>query len=194
MLFRESSIRGVFLIDPEPRADERGFFARTWCQREFEDHGLSLRIAQCGVSFNASAGTLRGLHYQSPPHAEEKLVRCTQGAIYDVAVDLREGSPTQYEWYAVELTAANHRMLYIPSGCAHGFLTLADKSEVSYQISQEFHLESSRGVRWDDPAIGIRWPRPVRVISDRDRSLPLVGRAAPVASEHARSYNLETTR
>jgi dTDP-4-dehydrorhamnose 3,5-epimerase len=194
MLFKESDIRGVFVIDPEPRADERGFFARTWCQREFEDHGLPLRIVQCGVSFNASAGTLRGLHYQSAPHAEEKLVRCTQGAIYDVAVDLREGSPTQYEWFAVELTAANHRMLYIPSGCAHGFLTLADNSEVSYQISQEFHFDSSRGVRWDDPAIGIRWPRPVRVISDRDRSLQLVSQAAPVASERARSYNLEATR
>jgi dTDP-4-dehydrorhamnose 3,5-epimerase len=194
MLFTESDIRGVFVIDPELRADERGFFARTWCQREFEDHGLSLRIAQCGVSYSASEGTLRGLHYQSAPHAEEKLVRCTQGAIYDVAVDLREGSPTRFEWFAVELTASNHRMLYIPSGCAHGFLTLADKSEVSYQISQEFRLESSRGVRWDDPAIGIRWPRPVRVISDRDRALPLTGQAAPAASERARSYNLEATR
>ncbi len=194
MLFKESDIRGVFVIDPEPRADERGFFARTWCQREFAEHGLSLRIAECAVSFNASAGTLRGLHYQSAPHGEDKLVRCTQGAIYDVAVDLREGSPTQYDWFATELTAANHRMLYIPSGCAHGFLTLADNSEVSYQISQEFRLESSRGVRWNDPAIGIRWPRPVCVISDRDRSLPLVGPTAPVAGELARTYNMETTR
>lgn len=195
MLFRESTIRGVFLIDPEPRADERGFFARTWCQREFDDHGLGMRVAQCSASFNASAGTLRGLHYQAAPHEEEKLVRCTQGAVYDVAVDLREGSPTQYEWFAAELTATNHRMLYIPSGCAHGFLTLADNSEVFYQISQEFCLDSSRGVRWDDPALGIHWPTPPRVISDRDRTLPLVHDAAVAAIPGGnRTRNLEATR
>jgi dTDP-4-dehydrorhamnose 3,5-epimerase len=195
MLFRESSIRGVFLIDPEPRADERGFFARTWCQREFDEHGLNVRVAQCGVSFNAQAGTLRGLHYQAAPHEEEKLVRCTQGAIYDVAVDLREGSPTQYAWFAAELTAVNHRMLYIPAGCAHGFLTLVDNSEVYYQISQELCLDSSRGARWDDPAFGIQWPMSVRVISERDRTLPLMGKATAIAFPGGNgSRNLEVTR
>jgi dTDP-4-dehydrorhamnose 3,5-epimerase len=195
MLFTESPIRGVFLIDPEPRADERGFFARTWCQREFDQHGLNVHVAQCGVSFNAQAGTLRGLHYQAAPHEEEKLVRCTQGAIYDVAVDLREGSPTQHEWFAAELNAVNHRMLYIPAGCAHGFLTLVDNSEVFYQISQELCLDSSRGARWDDPAFGINWPSPVRIISERDRTLPLVSKAALLAiPRNNGSRSLEVTR
>jgi len=194
-LFTESPIQGVFVIDPEPRADERGFFARTWCQREFDEHGLNVRVAQCGVSFNDRAGTLRGLHYQAAPHEEEKLVRCTQGAIYDVAVDLRDGSPTQYEWFAAELSATNHRMLYVPAGCAHGFLTLADNSEVFYQISQELCLDSSRGARWDDPAFAITWPSPVRVISDRDRTLPLVGEAIAQANSCGKgSRNLEATR
>jgi dTDP-4-dehydrorhamnose 3,5-epimerase len=195
MLFTESPIRGVFVIDPEPRADERGFFARTWCQREFDEHGLSMRVAQCGVSFSALAGTLRGLHYQAAPNQEEKLVRCTQGAIYDVAVDLREGSPTRFEWFAAELTATNHRMLYVPAGCAHGFMTRADNSEVSYQISMEFCPDSARGARWDDPAFGIAWPLPVRVISQRDRALPLVREAADLATARgSRLRNLEATR
>ena len=142
MLFTESPIQGVFVIDPEPRADERGFFARTWCQREFDEHGLNVRVAQCGVSFNDRAGTLRGLHYQAAPHEEEKLVRCTQGAIYDVAVDLRDGSPTQYEWFAAELSATNHRMLYVPAGCAHGFASGRPLTRMMFGSS----------TRFDDPA------------------------------------------
>ncbi len=172
MIFHETKLHGVFEIHIEPNGDERGFFARTWCQKEFEAHGLNPRLAQCSVSFNAKKGTLRGVHYQAEPYEEAKVVRCTQGAIYDVAVDLRPQSPTFKQWAGVELTAGNRHMLYIPEGCAHAFFTLAPDTEIFYQISEFYHPESARGVRWNDSAFGIVWPGKVEVISDRDNTYP----------------------
>ncbi len=172
MIFHETKLPGVFEIHIEPNGDERGFFARTWCQKEFEAHGLNPRLAQCSVSFNAKKGTLRGVHYQAEPYEEAKVVRCTQGAIYDVAVDLRPQSPAFKQWVGVELTAENRRMLYIPEGCAHAFLTLAPDTEILYQISEFYHPELARGVRWNDPAFRIVWPGKVEVISDRDNTYP----------------------
>ncbi len=172
MRFTELSLAGAFLIDMEPRHDERGLFARAWCRREFEAHGLSTVIEQCNVSFNSKCGTLRGLHYQVAPHEEIKLIRCTRGAIYDVIVDLRPVSATFGRWFGTELTAENRRMLYIPQGMAHGFLTLRPDTEVYYQISVPYVAPAARGVRWDDPAFGIVWPGPVEVISERDRTFP----------------------
>jgi dTDP-4-dehydrorhamnose 3,5-epimerase len=174
MLFTPTRVRDAWLIEPQPSADERGLFARTWCAREFAARGLDTRLAQCAVSFNTRAGTLRGIHYQAAPHEEVKLVRCTAGSIFDVVVDLREGSPTFGMWAAAELSATNRRMFYVPAGCGHGYLTLEDGAEVFYQISTEYSPESARGVRWDDPAFAIDWPLPVRVISARDRTYPLV--------------------
>lgn len=171
----------VFLLEPERHADERGFFARTFCAETFRAHGLDPRVAQCNVSFNARRGTLRGMHWQAAPHGETKLVRCTAGAIYDVAVDLRSDSPTYLRWTAAELTAENRRALVLPEGFAHGFLTLADDTEVFYQMSVPFAPEAARGARYDDPAFGIDWPEPVRLIKDRDAAypdFPLAGEAA----------------
>ncbi len=179
MIFRETALPGAFVIDLEKRGDERGFFARTWCRREFQEHGLDTDIAQCSVSFNARRGTLRGLHYQAPPHGEVKLVRCTRGAVYDVIVDLRPESPTFLGWLAVELAAESGRMLYVPERFAHGFQTLVDGTEVAYQISEYYTPEAGRGVRWDDPALGIEWPDvDERTISEKDRSWPDVDVAA----------------
>lgn len=176
MRFLTTSVDGVFIVEPEPTHDERGLFARTFCAREFEEHGLNAALAQCSISFNREKGTLRGMHYQAPPHAEAKLVRCTAGAIFDVAVDLRPSSPTFRLWTGVELTAQNRRMLYVPEGCAHGFQTLCDATEVFYQISEFFRPEYGCGVRWDDPAIGIRWPAAEhRIISAKDLAYPLIG-------------------
>ncbi len=172
MTYHETRLPRVFEVHLEPNADERGFFARSWCKKEFESHGLNSRLVQCSISFNTRKGTLRGIHYQTAPYSEAKLVRCTRGAIFDVVVDLRPESPTFTKWVGVELTAANRHMMYIPEGCAHGFLTLEDESEIFYQMSEFYHDESARGVRWDDPAFGIAWPRPVEVISERDRSYP----------------------
>ncbi len=172
MLFLETKLPGVFEIRLEPRADERGFFARSWCQQEFEAHRLNPKLVQCNVSFNYKKGTLRGMHFQAAPYAEAKLVRCTKGAIYDVALDLRPESPAYKSWVAVVLSAANRQMLYIPEGCAHGFLTLEDETEVFYQMSEFYHAESAGGVRWDDPAFGIAWPEVVQVISQRDATYP----------------------
>jgi dTDP-4-dehydrorhamnose 3,5-epimerase len=172
MIWRESQIPGAFSIQIEPLGDERGFFARSWCQREFEANGLDGRIVQCNISFNTRKGTLRGMHYQAAPFEEAKLVRCTRGAIYDVVVDLRPGSPTFRRWVGFTLTALNREMVYIPKGCAHGFLTLEDETEVFYQMSQFYHPESARGVRWNDPAFNIVWPGAVEVISERDRTYP----------------------
>ena len=172
MTFHETKLPGVFEIHLKPKADERGFFARTWCQREFEAHGLNPNIAQCNISFNRDKGTLRGMHYQAEPHGEAKLVRCTRGAIYDVALDLRTGSPSYKKWVGVELTSEKRNMLYIPEGCAHGFLTLADDTEVFYQMSEFYAPDAGRGVRWDDPAFQISWPGKVEVISERDRIYP----------------------
>jgi dTDP-4-dehydrorhamnose 3,5-epimerase len=168
MIFRKTKIPGVFLIEPERLSDERGFFARTWCREEFLAHGLNPKLAQCSVSFNHLRGTLRGMHYQKAPHSEDKLVRCTRGAIYDVALDLREDSPTYKQWIAAELSANNLCMFYIPKGCAHGFQTLEDQTEVFYAISENYHPGASKGYRYNDPAFQIVWPPDLRVISQKD--------------------------
>ncbi len=173
MRVTKTRVPGVFVIELEPIEDERGFFARTWCAEEFRHHRLNADLAQCSVSFNRNRGTLRGMHYQVDPWAETKLVRCTSGAIYDVALDLRPDSPAYRQWVGVELTARNHLGLYIPEGVAHGFQTLADDSEVFYQISVPYHPESGRGVRWNDPAFGVRWPLAEPQLSERDASYPL---------------------
>lgn len=172
MTFQETKLPGVFEVHLELKSDERGFFARSWCQREFERNGLNPRVVQCNVSFNTRKGTLRGMHFQAAPYAETKLVRCTKGAIYDVALDLRPHSPTYKQWTDAVLTAANRCMLYIPEGCAHGFLTLEDETEVFYQMSEFYNAESGCGVRWNDPAFQIAWPGDVEVISERDRTYP----------------------
>jgi dTDP-4-dehydrorhamnose 3,5-epimerase len=172
MVFLQTKLPGVFEIGIEPASDERGFFARYWCQHEFESHGLNSKLAQCSISFNARKGTLRGMHYQATPHPEVKLVRCTKGSVYDVAVDLRPGSPTFRHWVGVVLSGRGRNMLYVPEGCAHGFLTLEDETEVSYAISEFYYPELARGVRWNDPAFQIAWPGEVTVISERDRAYP----------------------
>ena len=183
MIFRETKLKGTYLIDPERIEDERGFFARTCCQREFESRGLCSQFVQCSISFNRIAGTLRGVHYEAPPHAEIKLVRCTAGSVYDVVVDLRPNSPTWRQWVAVELTADNRRMLYIPEGLAHGFQTLVDNTEVFYQISAFYHPEVARGVRWNDPGLGIVWPEaPRRVLSEHDANYPDFAGESPCGS------------
>ncbi|HEY0981916.1 MULTISPECIES: dTDP-4-dehydrorhamnose 3,5-epimerase [unclassified Schlesneria] len=172
MKFQETLIQGAYVIEPERLEDERGFFARTWCQQELEQQGLETGISQCNLSFNHRSGTLRGMHYQAAPHGETKIVRCTRGAIFDVIVDLRPDSPSYLRWFGIELTAENRLMLYIPPSIAHGFLTRADSTEVFYQMSVPFHPASARGVRWDDPALGIEWPQLPAVISERDRLYP----------------------
>lgn len=172
MIFTETSLSGVWVVEPEKLQDERGFFARVWCQQEMEAHGLSAALVQCNVSFNYQKGTLRGLHYQVSPYAEVKLVRCTRGALYDVVVDLRAESPTFKRWIAFELTANNYKMLYIPIGCAHGFQTLMDNTEVFYQMSEFYHPECARGVRWNDPTFGVMWPLDTKIISEKDQCYP----------------------
>jgi dTDP-4-dehydrorhamnose 3,5-epimerase len=172
MIFCETALRGAFIIKPERKEDQRGFFARTWCAEEFAAHGLKPKLVQCSISYNNKKGTLRGMHYQAAPYEETKLIRCTAGAIYDVIIDLRPNSPTYTKHVAVTLTAQDHQMLYIPESFAHGFQTLEDCTEVSYQMSEYYILESARGVRWNDPAFGIHWPDDVRIISDRDSQYP----------------------
>ncbi len=174
MKFIETKLVNAFIIEVDRIEDERGFFARTFARDVFEASSLRNDFVQSSISYNARSGTLRGMHYQAPPYAEAKLVRCTRGAIFDVIVDLRLGSPTEREWVGTDLTADNHRMLYVPEGFAHGFVTLEDASEVFYEITQYYNAEAARGVRWDDPALGIVWPRPPAVVSARDRSLPLL--------------------
>ena len=173
MIFRSTPLGGAFVLELECWEDERGFFARSFCQKEFAEHGLNPRIAQCNVSFNAKCGTLRGMHYQARPHEEVKVVRCTQGAVWDVIVDLRRDSPTFKRWHGVELSAANRLALYIPEGFAHGFQTLADASELLYIMSEFYDAGASRGVRWDDPAFAIQWPLPDPRMSERDSNFPL---------------------
>ena len=172
MIFRETAIEGVWVVEPERYEDERGFFARTWDVDDFARRGLTSRLVQCSISFNRRRGTLRGMHFQAAPHEEAKLVRCTSGSIFDVAVDLRTESATFRHWVGTELSAENRLAMYVPEGCAHGFLTLTDDSEVAYQISEFYAPDAARGVRWDDPAIGIVWPGEVLVINERDRSYP----------------------
>src|SRR5882724_292231 len=172
MKFEQTPLPGAFVVDLDRKDDERGFFARTFCHDEFAEHGLVTDYAQSSVSFNKRRGTLRGMHFQKKPHEETKLVRCTMGAIFDVIVDLRPGSPTQTRWFGIELSAVNRKALYVPKGFAHGFITLIDESEVLYQISAKFHPESAAGVRWNDPAFAIKWPVEAVVVSGRDRSYP----------------------
>lgn len=172
MRITETKLKGAVLVEVERFEDERGFFARTWSQREFAAHGLNPRLVECNISFNKKKGTLRGMHYQAAPHGQAKLVRCTAGAIYDVIIDLRRESPTFKQWVAVELTAHNRLMLYIPEEFAHGFQTLSDDTEVLYQMSEFYAPESARGVRWDDPAFGIEWPPDERTIIARDQQYP----------------------
>lgn len=172
MIFEETKLRGAHLIKLKELTDDRGFFARSWCQREFEEHGLVARVVQTNLSFNHKKGTLRGMHYQVAPYEETKLVRCTRGAIYDVIVDLRPQSPTYYQWVGAELTDANHHMLFVPEGFAHGFQTLAHGTEVTYQVSQFYTPGAEQGARYDDPAFGISWPLDVKVISDKDAKWP----------------------
>jgi dTDP-4-dehydrorhamnose 3,5-epimerase len=170
MKFTSTKIFGAYLIEIQPLTDERGFFARTFCTNEFQEHGLNSNFVQCNVSFTSQRGTIRGMHYQIAPYTETKLVRCTRGAIYDVILDLRPESPTFKQWVAAELTADNHQMFYIPPGCAHGFQTLVDDTEVFYQMSEVYHADAATGVRWNDPAFGIEMPLNVTTVSERDRS------------------------
>jgi len=172
MVFTETCLAGAFTIDIEPREDERGFFARSWCRREFEAHGLRGEFVQGSISRNRTHGTLRGMHYQVAPHEEAKLVRCTRGAIYDVMVDVRAHSCTLLRHFGTVLSEENHRAIYIPEGFLHGFLTLSDDAEVAYQMSQFHEPSAARGARWNDPSFGISWPEPIVVISERDRSYP----------------------
>lgn len=173
MIFKETPLAGAFVLEIERFEDERGFFARTWSVDELQAQGLDPEVAQCSVSFNHRRGTLRGLHFQEAPREETKLVRCTRGAVWDVIVDIRPGSPTRGRHFALVLSADERNALYIPKGMAHGFLSLEDSTEVFYQISERYSPEHSRGYRWDDPTFAIPWPGPAVVISDRDRDLPL---------------------
>ena len=171
MIFTETKIKGVYIIEPELLTDERGFFARSFCKEEFQKHGLETDIVQCNISYNKKKGTLRGMHYQIPPFEEAKIVSCTKGSIYDVVVDLRRDSPTYRYWHAEKLSADSYRMLYIPKGCAHGFQTLEDDTRVYYQMTEFFHPDCARGVRWDDPAIKIDWPISGIIVSKKDNEL-----------------------
>jgi dTDP-4-dehydrorhamnose 3,5-epimerase len=172
MIFTETKLKGAYIIELEKYTDERGFFARAWCRREFEKHGLNPQLVQCNISFNAKRGTLRGMHYQAKPFEEAKLVRCTMGSLYDVIVDLRSDSPSFKQHVGVVLTTHDRNMLYVPECFAHGFVTLEDDTEVFYQMSEFFAPDHARGFRWNDPAFGIEWPADILVISDRDRIYP----------------------
>lgn len=175
MKFTESRLTGAYLIELEPDNDERGFFARTWSRSEFASRGLDTELSECAISFNHRSGTVRGLHYQVAPFEETKLVRCTAGAIYDVIVDLRPASPTRGAWQAFELSAANRRLLYVPKGFAHGFQSIADSTEVYYHMTGSYAPSHARGIRWDDPALGIKWPPATqRIMSSGDRQLPVM--------------------
>lgn len=175
MQFTETPLRGAFVVEIQELGDQRGFFARWFCSREFGAHGINERVVQANMSFNHKAGTLRGMHYQIPPAAETKFVRCTRGGIYDVIVDLREGSATRGQHFGIELTADNRRGLVVPEGFAHGLITLVDQTEVVYLVSEFYTPGCERGLRYDDPALGIRWPRAVAEISEKDQNWPLLG-------------------
>jgi dTDP-4-dehydrorhamnose 3,5-epimerase len=173
MIFTQTKLDGVFLIDLERREDERGFFARAWCKEEFELHGLDTRWVQANVSYTKKKGTLRGLHYQLAPNEEAKLVHCSKGAVFDVAVDLRTSSPQFKEWLGIELSEDNHRLLYIPEGVAHGYLTLTNNTQLFYLVSQFYAPSCERGVRWDDPAFRLEWPEiGKKIVSQKDKSWP----------------------
>jgi dTDP-4-dehydrorhamnose 3,5-epimerase len=172
MIVTETKLKGAYLIDLERISDERGFFARRWCAREFALHGLNPTVVQVNIGHSTKRGTVRGMHFQVAPNAEVKLVYCSRGALYDVIIDLREGSPTRGQWFSVELTAENGRMLYVPEGFAHGYQTLEDETDLVYQTSQFYVKESATGVRFNDPAFGIVWPLPVSIISRGDQCWP----------------------
>jgi dTDP-4-dehydrorhamnose 3,5-epimerase len=172
MLFEETYLKGAFVIEIKKLGDERGFFGRSWCQKEIEDHGLNGNVAQQNTSFSALKGTLRGMHYQKNPYEENKLIRCTRGAIYDVIIDLRPDSPTFKQWFGIELTADNYKMLYAPEKFAHGFITLEENSEVTYLVTQFYTPDAECGVRYNDPQFGIQWPTEVVVVSDKDKNHP----------------------
>jgi dTDP-4-dehydrorhamnose 3,5-epimerase len=169
MIFEEISLSDAYIVVPEEIRDERGFFARSFCRNEFEEHGLNADWIQCNISFNSKKGTVRGMHYQGAPHGEVKLVRCTMGAIYDVIIDLRADSATHKQCYSVKLSSDNRKALYIPEGFAHGFQTLSDNTEVLYQMSAYYVAGSARGVRWDDPSFSVSWPLPISIISEKDK-------------------------
>jgi dTDP-4-dehydrorhamnose 3,5-epimerase len=174
MKFSKTTLPGVWLIELEPREDERGFLARTFCENEFADHGLNTRWPQCNLTLTKKRGMLRGMHFQAEPKPEIKLIRCAVGTIFDVLVDVRRDSPTFGRWEGFDLTGKNHRTLYVPGGIAHGFQCLADDSEVFYHMSETYFPELARGIRWNDPSVGIQWPLPAPILSDRDRNLPLL--------------------
>ncbi len=172
MIFRDTPLPGAYVLEPERIEDQRGFFARIWCKNELRARGLSCELAQSNVGFSRRRGTLRGLHFQRPPHAEVKIVRCTRGSVFDVIVDLRPESPTYRRWFGVELSEENGKMLYVPEGCAQGYLTLADNTEIYYHTSEFYHPESASGVRYDDPEFGIAWPGEIAVMSQQDQHWP----------------------
>jgi dTDP-4-dehydrorhamnose 3,5-epimerase len=172
MKFTETSVKGAFVIDVDRIGDERGYFGRLWCEKEYQEHGLVAKIAQSNIGVSPKAGTQRGLHYQRSPHVEAKIVRCSRGAIFDVIVDVRPDSPTHKQWFGMELTGESATMLYVPEGCATGYITLVDDTEMYYHATEFYHPESATGVRYDDPAFGIQWPREPSTISDGDRNWP----------------------
>lgn len=172
MIFKETPLKGSYVIEIEKIEDERGFFARAWCQHEFSEKSLCADTVQCNLSFNKQKGTLRGMHYQAEPHEEVKVVRCVRGAIFEVIIDLRPASSTFKKWYAVELTQDNRKMIYVPKGFAQGFQTMTDDCEIFYQMSAYYHPDSARGVRWDDEAFGIDWPSKPTMITERDKTFP----------------------
>jgi len=172
VIFQKTRLQGAYIIEPERLDDERGFFARTYCDREFKKHGITFECVQSNISFNKRKGTLRGMHYELIPHAAAKLVRCTMGAIYDVIVDLRSGSPTYAQWVAAELTADSRKMLFVPEGFAHGFQSLVDNTEIAYLMSAAYVAGSSAGIHWNDPKLGIEWPLAEPIMNARDRALP----------------------
>lgn len=175
MIFEETKLRGAFVITPERLEDERGFFARSFCIKEYADHGLFPIIVQCNLSFNKRRGTFRGMHFQAPPYEEDKIVSCVQGSVLDYIVDLRRESPTFRQWISVELSAENRKQLYIPRSFAHGFLTLTENSQVFYQMTEFYHPQAARGFRWDDPSFDIHVPLPIEAIAAKDKSFPPFG-------------------
>ncbi len=172
MIFTETKLKGAFIIDINKREDERGFFGRAWCKKEFEEHRLNTDAVQANVSFNKQRGTIRGMHYQVAPYTESKTVRCTVGSIYDVIIDIREGSPTFKQWLGVELTAKSFQMLYVPDGFAHGFITLQENTSVHYMVTEYYTPGAEAGIRYDDPTFNIKWPIKPTLVSDKDKSHP----------------------
>lgn len=170
MIFKETNLKGAYIVEIEQNKDERGFFARSFCEKEFQQQGIDFKVVQCSVSFSKNRGTLRGMHYQSAPYEEAKLVSCTKGKIYDVIIDLRKGSTTYCQWHALELSDEDYKILYVPKGFAHGFQALEDNTEVFYQISEFYHPETACSVRWNDHNFNISWPIPITLISEKDKN------------------------